>query len=81
MSVDISVLTEFFQFVDANKDGFISVDEIKEACKVDIDGDSVITEDEMYRCAKDWIENVFPLQDLDGDKLVSLEELLAYASR
>lgn len=78
--MDTSILVEFFAFVDADKDGFITVDEIKEACKVDIDGDGTISDDEKIQCARIWVNEKLPLQDFDGDGKISLAEMLAYAN-
>ena len=76
--MDTSVLTEFFTFVDADHDGFITIEEIKEACKVDINKDGSITEDERIQCARVWITEKLPLQDTNNDQKLSLAELLAY---
>jgi Ca2+-binding EF-hand superfamily protein len=76
---DVLAIQEFFEFVDTDKDGFITVAEIREACAVDIDGDGTLTEDEKDRCASVWINAIFPIQDLDGDTKLSLAELQAYA--
>lgn len=45
---DIETLTLFFDWVDQDKDGYITVSEIKSACEVDVDGDGIISE------AGDW---------------------------
>ena len=76
--MDTSVLWDFFQFVDVDKDGFITVDEIKEACKVDINGDGIISEDEKIQCARIWINEKLPIQDLNGDMKLSWDELISY---
>ena len=76
--MDTSVLFEFFRFIDTDQDGYITVDEIKEACKVDINGDGIITEDEKAQCARVWINEKLPLQDLDGDVKISFDELVGY---
>lgn len=75
---DISVLYEFFTGVDADKDGFVTIDEIKQACQVDIDGNGVITEDEKLQCARVWINEKMPLQDLDGDAKLSFAEMVSF---
>lgn len=74
----IDTLTMFFNWVDTNQDGFISLEEIKNACAVDLDGNGTIDDSEKLACAKAWIETYLPLQDLDGDSRVSLSELLAF---
>jgi Ca2+-binding EF-hand superfamily protein len=74
----IETLTVFFNWVDTDHDGFISIDEIKEACAVDIDGDGTITDAEKIQCAQQWITMNLPLQDANGDQLISLAELLAF---
>jgi len=76
--MDASVIADFFGFVDTDHDGFITIDELKNACAIDIDGDGVITEYEKYQCARVWITEKLPLQDLNGDQKLTLEELLAY---
>ena len=53
---EVSVISEFFAFVDTDRDGFITVDEIREACKVDLNNDGVITDDEKMQCARVWIK-------------------------
>lgn len=78
--MDTSVIIEFFNFVDTDRDGFITVNEIKEACAVDINQDGIVSEDEKIQCARVWLQDRFPLQDLDGDQKISLAELLAYAA-
>ena len=78
--MDTSAIVEFFNFVDTDHDGFITVSEIKNACAVDINQDGVISEDEKLQCARVWIQDKFPLQDLDNDQRVSLSEMLQYAS-
>lgn len=79
MSADIvETLTVFFGWVDTNHDGFISIDEIKEACAVDIDGDGTISDDEKIQSAQQWIHVNLPLQDRSGDSLISLQELLSF---
>jgi len=75
---DISVITDFFNYVDTDHDGFITINEIKEACKVDINNDGVITEDEKLQCARVWINEKLPIQDMNGDQKISLDELIAY---
>lgn len=74
----VETLTAFFNWVDTNHDGFISMDEIKEACAVDIDGDGTITAAEKLLSAKQWIEVNMPLQDANGDQQITLQELIAF---
>ena len=74
---DISVLTEFFQFVDTDHDGFITVAEIKVACGVDINGDGTVSEEEAVKGAAGWL-NEFLNQDMNADQKVSLAELLEF---
>ena len=78
--MDTSVIVEFFNFVDTDRDGFITVNEIKEACVVDINQDGVVSEDEKLQCARVWLQEKLPLQDLDGDQKISLAELLLFAA-
>ena len=75
--IDDDVIIEFFNYVDIDKDGFITIEEIKTACQVDINQDGIITEDERLQCARIWIEKL-PLQDKNNDNKLSLEELLNY---
>ena len=49
-------LRKFFDWVDGNGDGLISVAEIKEACGVDFNGDGVVDEAEKCRAAAEWIQ-------------------------
>ncbi len=78
--MDTSAIVEFFNFVDTDHDGFITIEEIKNACAVDINQDGTISEDEKLQCARIWIQEKFPLQDLNNDQKVSLNEMLQYAS-
>ena len=74
----IDTLTTFFAWIDSDHDGFVTIDEIKTACGVDLDGDGVVSEAEKLACAKTWIETYVPLQDLDRDGRISLAELLLF---
>ena len=78
--MDTSVIAEFFNYIDTDHDGFITVNEIKEACAVDINQDGIVSEDEKLQCAHVWLQETFPLQDLDGDQKISLAELLVFAA-
>ncbi len=75
---DIQTLSEFFNYVDTDHDGFITVNEIKEACSVDINGDNIISEDEKFTSATPWINSMLSDQDLNHDSKLSLDELLKY---
>ena len=75
---DIQVMTEFFNFVDQDHDGLLTIEEIKTACQVDINMDGVISEEERAQCARVWTDFVFANQDMNGDNKISLEELLKY---
>ena len=74
---EIETLSLFFDWVDADKDGYISITEIKEACAVDLDQDGFITEAEKEACARAWIAALAD-QDVDDDQKLTLEELLKY---
>lgn len=71
------VIREFFAWVDADGDGFITVQEIRNACAVDIDGDGGIAEAEKTQTARGWLD-LFTQQDLDADQKISLQELLLF---
>jgi hypothetical protein len=75
---NISVLTDFFNYVDTDHDGFITINEIKTACEVDINADGIITEEERVTSASPWISLLLSNQDLDLDQKLSLTELLIY---
>jgi Ca2+-binding EF-hand superfamily protein len=75
---DIETMAIFFQWMDTDKDGFVTVDEIKDACAVDLNGDGVITEEEKTQCAQAWLGSYLSQQDVDGDARISLHELLKY---
>lgn len=74
---DQEALTEFFQYVDTDHDGFITVAEIHAACDVDINADGVIDAAEMNAGTGPWLA-VLAVQDLNKDQKISLSELLAY---
>ena len=81
--MDIGVLTEFFAFVDADHDGFITIEQIKEVCNVDTTTDGNITEDErmLYAMAAKWlvwVNEQAPLQNDNNDPKLSLARLVAY---
>lgn len=77
-SDQIEILTIFFDWVDTDKDGFISKDEIIAACAVDLNADGVIDEIEKLQSAKDWLTTYLPLQDGNLDDKLTIEELLAF---
>lgn len=74
---DIETLTLFFDWVDQDKDGYITVSEIKSACEVDVNADGIISEDERLQCAQPWLEGLAG-QDLDDDSRLTLDELLQF---
>lgn len=74
---DIETMTIFFQYVDADHDGYVTIAEVKTACEVDIDGDGVIIEEERTACAQAWL-GALEGQDLDDDLRLTLHELLLY---
>ena len=73
----IETLTIFFQWVDTDHDGYISIEEIKNACVVDRDGNGTITQEEIDACAAPWIA-ALPDEDMNNDQKLTLEELLSY---
>ena len=70
-------LTAYFTYVDADRDGFISAEEIQDAGNVDLNGDGVITEDEDLMMGQKFFADIFEY-DINRDKLISLEELYLY---
>lgn len=75
---EILTMTEFFRFVDSDNDGFITIQEIKMACSVDINQDGVISEEEITQCARGWVNDYLSQQDRDNDGKVTLHELLQF---
>lgn len=75
---DIATITTVFQFIDADHDGYITVDEIREACSIDINGDGIISDAEKDQCARIWLQSYMPLQDANTDHRLSLAECLAF---
>jgi Ca2+-binding EF-hand superfamily protein len=74
----IDTLIEFFNFVDTDKDGFITVDEIKAACAVDLNNDGVIDAAEVAKSAAPWLDIYLAQQDTSGDNKVTLAELVEF---
>jgi Ca2+-binding EF-hand superfamily protein len=69
---DIQSITDFFNFVDTNKDGLISVSEITSTMTVT---DSLgVTHDN----SQEWLSVYFIAEDFNHDQLISLSELLQY---
>lgn len=75
MAADRQAIVDFFNYVDTDHDGYITVDEIRNACSVDINNDGVIDAFEAEIGAAPWL-NALPLEDLNGDHKLSLTELL-----
>lgn len=74
----IQSITAFFEYVDADHDGYITVLEIQEACVVDYDGNGVISADELVKAGQQWLQYYFSAQDLDADQRLTLHELLQF---
>lgn len=74
---DVSTLTTFFQGVDTDGNGFITADEIKQACEVDTNSDGTISVTEAAASSLPWLTD-FVEQDSNNDSNISLDELLAY---
>ena len=74
---DISVLTEFFNYVDTDHDGFITIAEIRAAVAVDTDADGTISEIEITASALPWVSDLVN-QDTDADSKIGLAELITY---
>jgi len=68
---DIMTITDFFNQVDTDKDGFISVQEIIIAM-------TVIVNNITYDNSQEWLANYFSAEDFNQDNLISLNELLLY---
>lgn len=64
-------ITDFFNQVDTDKDGFISVQEIIIAM-------TVIVNNITYDNSQEWLANYFSAEDFNQDNLISLNELLLY---
>jgi Ca2+-binding EF-hand superfamily protein len=75
--IDIVALQKFFEYVDTDHDGFVTHNEIKAACAVDINNDGQITDAELLQTAQPWFER-FSEQDTNHDGEISLQELLVY---
>ena len=75
---DIDSITAFFNYVDEDKDGYVSVSEIQDAMAVDLNQDGTITQDEKVTAGQEWLNTNFALQDLDKDSQISLAELLQF---
>lgn len=77
MTDSTETLTTFFNYVDADGDGVITIAEIIAACAVDIDGDGTVTEAEAAIGAAPWLADLSK-QDVDGSQTLTLQELLNY---
>jgi Ca2+-binding EF-hand superfamily protein len=75
---ELCTLTEFFNYVDTDHDGFITKEEIKVACGVDINQDGAISEEEMITCARIWLTTYLTNQDINNDMKLTLHEILQY---
>ena len=71
-------ITAFFNFVDKDKDGFVTKTEIEEAMAVDLNNDNTISENEKVIAGQQWLNTNFSLQDLDKDSKLTLQELLSF---
>lgn len=68
---DITTIIDFFNVVDTNKDGYISVAEITAAM-------TVIVDNITYDNSNQWLANYFSVEDFNQDNFISLDELLLY---
>ncbi len=76
---DIDVLTRFFNFIDTNNDGFITEQEIIDACAVDVNNDGNISQSEIDSTCRPWLVALKAKQDtITVDCKLSLSELLQY---
>lgn len=74
---DRQALIDFFNYVDSDGSGFITVAEIHAACDMDIDGNGTISADEQQIGSGPWLA-VMSTIDLNVDQQISLAELLAF---
>lgn len=75
---DIDTITAFFNYVDSDKDGYVTKTEIEDAMAVDLNQDGTITPDEKVAAGQEWFNSNFDLQDVNKDSQITLEELLDY---
>jgi hypothetical protein len=75
---DVAVITAFFNYVDTNNDGYISISEINDAMTVDLNEDGTISDSEKITCGQGWIASNLSTEDMNGDDLITLAELLQY---
>lgn len=75
---DIDTISEFFNYVDTDKDGSISKSDIESAMSIDLNKDGVISNDERLSAGVQWFQNNFNLQDLNRNQVLSLTELLKF---
>lgn len=65
-----------FAYVDKDRDGFVSVNEIKAACAVNRDGDGVISDAEKNAGLGGVVQTMASMAGVDGDQKFSLRDLL-----
>lgn len=73
----VAILTAFFQYLDADHDGYVTINEIRDACSVDVNADGVVSSDEVDIGALPWLRELAQ-QDTNGDQKLTLQELLQY---
>jgi Ca2+-binding EF-hand superfamily protein len=73
----IATITEFFHAVDKDSNGFVTITEVRDAMQVDTNSDGTISQAEIDASAKPWLDIKLD-QDLDGNDMISLSELLTY---
>ena len=78
---DISVITEFFSFIDTNGDGIIDITEIRSACQIDINHDGIISESEKDQAARVWIRLYLDREDVQHNHAITLADLLTFNNR
>ena len=74
---EIDSLTSYFTYVDADRDGYITADEIQDAAGVDLNGDGVITDDEVLISGQKHFSDLFQY-DVNKDQRISLTELIEF---
>lgn len=70
---EIQMVTDFFNFVDLNKDGYVTYEELVRACSVDVNGDGVISESEKSFCIAPFVHEYGKFEKIDLKTLLSVK--------